>query len=450
MKELDKAIINGDIKHLALLILEGVDIKGAVLIHLKELLVPEHFSLEELQTRGAILTMDELKQKVSIYIDKSQYEYRHEVYIKRIYLGVQQMLKSWQEGKMRNKEVEDQFDLDATTHLARLWVKVSLPKGLQAYAERKEKEYIERKYTLWQSQSLDSKDSMEIDACLQETLLKHWYHADDQDDKVVEQIKRNLQMQIVEYFKYPETNNQYISEMKQFIYKRLEDQIYDGSINEEIIKDAVEQEMRRELKGQIVSDNMPFYKKAIKSLLQKWATGQLDIVASEEISRYVASQFSEYKLPEGLKIELVKKSIQQLLKQYKDHQLEPELEKNLALQFEGNITAFFEQRAQKETNFRDELSQYIFSTLLVDWKAQALPEEEKVYLQTTTLSDVHDLIQKLGLYTSRSAIFKKVSQLEGLITSLQTEVAELRQGQHAREGAPEVPQEPVKAQGFFR
>jgi hypothetical protein len=428
MKELDKAIINNDIKHIVFLIKDNnIDCKGAVLIHLKEALVPKYFSAEDLQARGAILTMDALKAAIPEYLKKSSHDYLYETYIKRLYLCLQQVLKAWQQGTMANKDLINDWNDQAIDYLTAQWVKDELPQALKDYAVEKQKSYIAYKYQQWQSKALETNENKVLDEVIYSALNRFWHMSNETTDVVIQQIQDNILEQTVEFYRQDKGDNNFFDEIKNFIYQRVTNQIYDGSINHEMLKNPLEQEKEQILQGKVVPNAIPYYSQALGNLLCKWQAGNLAPNVASAVTDYLKKQLKEYKLPGRLHTTLLEKAIQQLLEQYKHDQLTADVAQVLEQQFEGNIIGYYEKNAEKDTTFRNELALEIFSNLLADWKTQHLAAEASDYLHNHLLADVQKILWDLSFYTSRSAMFLQLKQLQETVDNLNNEITELKQ-----------------------
>lgn len=435
MKELDKAIINNDIKHIVFLLKQNTDCKAAVLIHLKEQLVPEHFTEKELTERGAILTMAGLNEaihqyaKVPVSFDKNDF-YRTDLYIKRLYLSAQQALIAWQSGKLSNKELKTHWNMQAIEHLATKWTKEELPKELMHYAEEKQKHHIALKHQQWKEQKLVKEEHQTLNAVLINA-LKHFWYQHVEEDHATQQIQKNIIEQAVKLFKNGNQQDEFVGGIKQFIFNKVREQIYNNSINnEETIKYVLEDEKSQALQGKIVSNPMPYYEQAISSLFTKWQKGQLNEHNACNISHYISSRLNDYSFPGQLKTKLAECAILQLLEQYQNYELAFEVIERLQKQFESNIIGHYEKHAMKDSPFRNELAQIIFSQLLKDWNTQHLGQQECQYLQVNLLSDLQSELKELSASTSRFSLLLMMSKMQEKIGELEQEIKVLKENQH--------------------
>jgi hypothetical protein len=426
MKELDKAILNNDITRIIFLLKDNIDCKGAVLFHLKEKLIPEHFTEEELLNRGAIFSMEALQLAIPEYLQQSILDIRYETYLKRLYLGLQSALKAWEQGAVANKDLEAEWNKKTFAYLTKQWIEGKFPNNLQDYSAQKIKSYIAEKHLQWEGQSLQNDEVQVLDSVVKEAITNN-YWVTEEGSLVIKQIEENILDQLVEYYHEDKENKEYEEGIKQFIYERIMAQIYDSSINQEMIKEFLEQEKEKILQGKVVFDQRPHYTKAIYNLLVNWQKRALEVNVSYDVTAYIRNQLQSYKLPGKLKTILVEMAINQLLKQYKDRKLSPELMENLNKQFEVNITGYYETCALKETEFRHELIQAIIKDLIDDWKNKKLSPSIGSYLQENLIADIRAILKSLGFYTLRpSATYIEINQLKEEIRVLKEELAALK------------------------
>ncbi|MBS0357827.1 MAG: hypothetical protein JSS53_00950 [Proteobacteria bacterium] len=430
MKDLDKAIINEDVKHIIFLFKNDIDFKGAVLMHLKEQLISEDVTEEALKARGCILNLADLKQAIAEYTDvtkESFFDRRNETYLKRLYSSLQCALKAWQQGKVASEDLKNAWDLEAITYLTKKWIDHELPKALMDYSEKKQTIYIDTKHQQWQDQSLDSEETQQLDSTLLKALEFHWFYAlEDKEDKVVQKIKENMLEQSVNFYRGHNRENAFAQGIESFIFERIADEIYAGTINAEEIKDAIESEKTSLVKGKIVSDLLPYYKQATQNLLKKWKNNSLPDYTDVSVTSYIKKQLASYQVPNELSAALRTEAIQILLEQYKNKALELELQEVLAKQSEANIVGYYEKHAGKASKFRDELAQHIFSNLLSDWQCRELSKDDSTYLKQNLLSEVRSMIHELGLYSTRPTMFVEINSLRGEVNRLHEQVDELR------------------------
>jgi hypothetical protein len=90
-----------------------------------------------------------------------------------------------------------------------------------------------------------------------------------------------------------------------------------------------------------------------------------------------------------------------------------------------NVTGHYETSALKETPFRQELAAMIFTDLLDDWKNQKLTKPSADYLMKNLLKDAQDLIQELGIFTSRTSMSEQIKQLQVTVKILSKELHDL-------------------------
>lgn len=418
MKELDKAIVNGDVEQIVFLLKEGVDAKGAVLIHLKNQLVPEYFTEDALLDKGVILTVDALRKAIPEFISVSQTDYRYETYMKRLYLGTQALLNTWRQGKFFNSDIEAQFNQQAMQHLQGEWIKGSVISGIAEYAESKQKEYIDFKFQQWQQKTLDSGEMKTLDKIALDSLMSYWYKVGEESDNVINKISANQSHQRVEYLRHEDEADECVTDMLHFLSKRMEGQIIDGSINDEAIKDIVEQEKDYELKGNIKANMLPEYRRAIRNVLEKWRNGSLDRTTNRDVQLYIQKHLQDYQLPQNFKKLLVERSIEQLLQQYKVGDLEENSREVLSDRFEFHVASYLQEQATGDTEFRQELGDVIFSNLLRDWKNDNVDVIVAKHLQENLLPDMRGMLQDLSFYTSRSAMFSRVRELQAEVDLL--------------------------------
>ncbi len=437
MKELDKAIVNREIGHIAYLINNNVDCKAAVLIHLKDELLSEGFTEEALCERGAILSLEGLKSAVSGYLNETQINYRTDTYVKRLFSGTSELLKALQEGNMKNKAIEEQFNKQVIDHMINQWKSQKLPEALQNYAEKKQQEYIANQYQAWQEQTLQVNENDKLNKLVQEALEKYWYNSsgDDENAIVFKQIQQNRLKQLLLYYQNENEDNDVVISMTDFFVNRVEEQIIDTSINDANISVLLEQTKIRESKGQIVNDHMPLYKQAMSNLLTKWRAGGLGKKATQDLSIYMKNELGYYSQPGALKAYLTPQSIKQLLMQYKENKLPQPVKEKLDTQFKENITGYYEGKMLKQPEFYETVGQFISKQLVHDWRNQHLEKTVLDYLQTNLLIDLQNMSKALALHTSRFAMASRITQLEKKVDML---LAQLNKGVESIEKNSEV------------
>lgn len=434
MKELDRAIVNNDIEQINFLIKEGIDCTGAVFIHLKDALVPDSFSEEQLVEKGAILTLDALKIAIAGYFDASQLDFRQEGYLKRVFLGVQELRKSFQQGTIQNQEAEEMFNQESIDFLDSQWVNEKLPESLTQFAEEKQAAYIKFKCQQWHEGALDERQMQILDDLIQDSLLTRWHHTDTQveSDPFVNQIKENIIEQLVNYYHDGDENDEAVEAIENFLCKLVMEKVIDNSIGKEAIKDAVEQEKRIALGDKVAIDHTMYYKEGIKALFTKWrATGKglenrLDSGTEKDVKTFVLQQLKNYQLPTELKNEVLNRAIAQFLMQYKNNLLIKDVMEDLSKQFTVNITGYYEQQALKQTDFHVEVSKVIFSELLSSWKEQTLETCDTNYLQANLLAGIQRIQHDLGVYVSRSSMYLLMREMQGKVMELTAQVMILK------------------------
>ena len=428
LKDLDKTIINGDVKHFAYL-LQTTDCKGAVLIHLKEALVPEYFSEIELREKGAILNLEQLHADIQKYShgvisDNAITKDNIDKTIKSLYFTGLHAVKMWQKGRFTNQEVESMWDLEAISYLASKWIRKELPKSLQEYARAREADYNEHKYHEWRAQSLSAPEVKNLDGILLQALRTNW-NAGDETDLVCQQIGNNIFDETLELCR-SNKEEAFTKDVLAAIRKKVTDQIFDGSINKELIKNALEEEKARILKDNIAPNLITYYEQAMANLFAKWQDGSLEAHVNDDVNAYIKKQLATYPLPGSLKAAMLENAIPQVLAQYRNGELPAELHQRLIKQFKQNIIGYCEKNSEKDTPYREELSQVIFTKLLADWKSGQLPKEASAYLKKHLLSDLQNSLKGFGLPTSRFNLFLLIRGLQADIASLSAQVQELR------------------------
>ncbi len=431
MKELDKAIINHDIERVKFLLKENVDCKAAILFHIKDALVPHSFSVEELERRGAIMDAGKLEATIDEYLEASTFNYRHEAYLKRLYLTLQQAIKVWRIGELASQELEAQWDEVAIDFLQQQWRAERLPESLQEYAEEKKQEYIQSRQQQWQEQALEAAESEKLDATVLDSIEHHYWlvtgdNIDDKEhlyQKVLAQIEEYALQQAVEYFRTASGDDPFVGAMRQFMRDRIVEQIHEDTINNETIKDLLEAEKDRLTQGKVVARPMPYYIKAIDSLL----SDRLE-VNWPELNRYLAKQLKGYEFPKKLKAILVKKAMKQLLDVYKDNSesLDDDVLAELSHNMQIVIASYYDSCVIKPTAFYKELVEEVFSALLSDWRADELDAEKADYLQTNLLADVQATLQLLRPYVLRAEMYSQVQTLQDQVMLLTRELRSLQ------------------------
>ncbi len=432
MKELDWAIKKNDVERIVFLLQQGVDCEGAVLLHLKDILVPKYFNEADLRARGAILDLNDLDAAFKKYNHTSSSSgpintQRIDMYIKRLYTSTLQALEMWQTGKLANPEVENSWNLDSISYLASQWIEGSLPSFLQEYVQQTEERYTEHKYVAWDNESLEEAEEKTLDEVIVHALRTHWHLVADQADIVSVQIRNNVIDGAMELCASNE-DPAFTKAVLAFIRDKVLEQVFNGSINEESIKTALEAEKDSLLKGKLVANQASYYEKATVNLFEKWQKGTLESHTLMDVVAYFKKQFQHYELPGQLKQVLLDKAIPQLLKQYRTKkELSDKLMERLTSQFKANVLGHYEKGAVKDTPYREELSQVIFLKLLADWKTQKLSAEASQYLQAHLLSGLQETLQEFGMPTSRYTLYLMMSRQHDEITLLRDENASLRE-----------------------
>lgn len=429
MKEIDQALVDGNFERLQFLLGQNeVDCKGLVLVHCKDKLIPEHFSEAELEAKGAILSLTQLRESTPAFVAnfEQQMDYRDKTYVKRAYLGLQQIVNHWQTGQLANQDAQAQLNQEAVAQLKQVWLAGELPDTVKDGAAKRIENYIDHKYQQWENEALSGDEMRGLDKSIVEKLGNQWL-LENMSPALVEKVNQNTVEQLLSYFhNKANVTAEFTGELQHFIVEAVIGQIHDDSINEqEEFRQLLKTEETRLLGGRVVADPMPIYQDAVQSLVEKWQNNRLAPNAWRTVNEYLFDQFKQFEIPGRLQHDFREKALEQLLEQYKADELDGTVKGDLQEKVEAFVKGHYETAVEKQTPFQDEVANVIFADILMTWQNEQNDDPAHEYFESLLTKDFRSQIGRLAMYVSQQAMVSEVHDLQQKVDALSSQVQQL-------------------------
>jgi len=134
----------------------------------------EHFNLKTIRKQGAILSVAQLHSDTNEYLNVIHSKPGVEVYLRRINVGIEALMRSWKYDQMKNTDARAELDDGAIQRLSERWHDNKMPEHTSKIIEVKLQEQLEIHYDFWVENTVINIDgqnvSEQIDAAIESEL----------------------------------------------------------------------------------------------------------------------------------------------------------------------------------------------------------------------------------------------------------------------------------------
>lgn len=415
------------------------DIHGVSLLTVMDALVPTHFSSEELRERGAIVAFEQLftdSDKYLVNIENASVEIQD--YLKRLQLGINELIKSWKQGSLQNQALEVLLTTEALQSLETAENQGSLDINVQKYYNQQLQEKFETIYDMWTQQAVAAADNDAIDEVVINNLLAQWKNRTGVNPQIILQLKQYMVDILLARYQQGDLSEVVFKHANRHVTEMIIDSIENRTIREHTaLSEALSREVKRLIGNELVTDLTSYYKNAIGKLLEKWLTGRLTEEEGRSLGNFVKNSLTNIELQGHERDEVERAMVKMLIAEYKAQSLANSLQAELDYCLSNLVLSYLNVRFQSDEQFRTSSKREVVQIILDHWKHNVLTGDIPSVLDKLLLQEVNEIIQSISQAISvpKNATQLRLleKQMQGLkedlkkLSDLEFQIQELKQ-----------------------
>jgi len=436
MKPLDKAIKNHDMDSIVRLLHDtSIDVRGSVLVHIKDALVELGFDCESLRQRGVILSLEDLHYAVAQVqsMPSADFKLRDQVHVKRLFLGIETIIEAFESDRIMNESLATALRGESINLLSKAWAESRLDESLETYAKDGAEHYIKAAFDRWLEGDLTVDVSEVIDETFTIRLQDHYnsvVREEVEGDSLMEYFTTNRDKILVELVHQGGSDDIDIQNLTNGLVNHFMMMIGNKTIEEprfEQVSFSIKDFYDRETGGRPVMSPRPYFSRAIRNLLtttegEHWAA----------IATHVLDYVQEHPVSVDYQTKLIDNSIKHMISQFKADggDMPEEIVTTLREMFSQKLENFLKSKALTHDVVYENLSSEVFANLLNDWQAKELPAEQVEALATFITPHLKTVHSGLTNYAVQAAAVQAMREhlqvMSDAIRELQEEVRILK------------------------
>jgi hypothetical protein len=448
IKIIESAIAQRDISTLKKLLEDSPDLRG---ISLAEAVEPidgeETFNAEqqiELRSKGAILSFRNLIEDIDGHLGNIETNPENQPILKKLYHLLEQYIKNWQEGMLQSSTLKEGFDQAATATLVDKYYAGTLSETVREVLNQelqKDKETNQKRWLL--DQALDA-IKKQFDEKMEEYYLYRLRNWIIRDIPWYDQIQTNIQRAFYTRYKENKLEERYAQDIDDTVVMEILEKLTSQNPNikpltpefgQALVAEATKVEATDEFKGKVFIDRTPIYKAAITNLLKKWRDENLEQETTQkvyaEFEGIIESRLAAIRLENPLRESLEREGINILIAQVKigyqvrqgGHQYQELPDELLDILLENTSQAIGSVKPKPE-----EITQSLRKLLTIKREEpERLTADDHAHIDHITQERWNHYLTKLRPYVYPSLMQGQVQKLETESRQLRTENQELRE-----------------------
>jgi hypothetical protein len=447
ISNIESAIAQRNIPRLKELLQGLPDLRGINLTEAVEQAVDkESFSTEqqiELRSKGAILSFRNLIEDIDGYLESIETHPENQPILKKLYHLLERYINNWQEGTLQSSTVKEGFDQAATATLRQRYDVSELRGSITQVLNQELQKDKETNQKLW---LLDQVPAA-IKELFDEKMEGHYLHRlrDWIPENIpgYDQMQTNIQRAFYERYKENKLEESYAQEMDNTVAMEVLEKLTSQNPNikpltpefgQALVAEATKVEATDEFRGKIYTDKTPIYRAAITNLLKKWRDENLEQETTQkvytEFEGMIESRLAAIRLENPLRESLEREGINILIAQVKigyqvrqgGHQYQELPDELLDILLENTSQAIGSVKPKPE-----EITQSLRKLLTIKREdPERLTEEDHAHIDNITQERWSLYLTKLRPYVYPSLMQGQVQKLETESRQLRTENQELK------------------------